>query len=232
MKTDIFLRSYKGDFRWLQFALASLAQRARGFGDVLVCVPKGDEPELATLTRERIVTCPRYHDDYIGQQVTKMMADTYTDAAMILHWDSDVVLLKDLTPQDLMSSEGKPVLYYDPYSEVKGSPWRPVVKEVLGWDPEHEFMRRHPFMYPRWLYAEVRRHIEHRHGKPLEDYALSRPHRSFSEFNILGAYAWQHCRDEFTWLRPDQGQTFVKQFWSWGGVDQHLSELNTLIQAQ
>jgi hypothetical protein len=226
--TDLVLRSYRGDFGWLAYALRSLHRHAKGVRNYHIIVPAGDSHLLAHLTAEQVHECPIYGDDYLGQQVSKLMADVYSDAEYILHWDSDTVLLKPMSPLSLMV-DGKPIVYYEPYEKVGREPWQPIVTEVLGWEPKYEFMRRHPFMYPRWLHVEVRQFLEERHGMSLEQYITNRPYRSFSEFNVLGAYAYEKHRDKFAWMDPHNGQVFVRQFRSWDGLENHEHELRTLV---
>jgi hypothetical protein len=39
MTTDIFIRSYRNDFKWLEYCLKSCHQKARGFGKIHIAVP-------------------------------------------------------------------------------------------------------------------------------------------------------------------------------------------------
>jgi hypothetical protein len=138
------------------------------------------------------------------------------------------MLTRQTSPNDFIQ-DGQVIMFHEPYAVIK-SPWQPIVTEVLGWTPEHEFMRRHPFMYPRWLYGKTRALIEKIHGMPFEQYVISRPFRSFTEFNVLGAVAWNNFHDHFVWQSPEQGTEHVKQFWSWGGIDSAAKELEELIK--
>lgn len=226
--TDILIRSYRGDFGWLAYALKSLHANSSGFRHIHVVVPQGDGHLLAALTQETVHECPAYGDDYLGQQITKMMSDAYSGADYIMCWDSDTMLVSKMSPLDLII-DGKPIVYYDRYETLQ-TPWQPIVAEVLGWVPEFEFMRRHPFVYPRWLFREVREYLENRHGVSLESYIIGRPFRSFSEFNVLGAYAWQFHPDKFTWLNPSGGPTYVRQFRSWDGLENNIVEVEQLLQ--
>ena len=225
--TDLLIRSYRGDFGWLAYALKSLHARSSGFRHIHIVVPQGDKHLLSHLTQETVHECPNYADDYLGQQVTKLMADTYTGADYIMCWDSDTIPTQPLSPADLII-EGKPVIYYEPYEKVGREPWQPIVSEILGWMPDYEFMRRHPFTYPRWFFQEVRAYLEDRHGQSLEKYICSRPYRSFSEFNVLGAYAWERHPDKFTWRDPHSDPVYVRQFYSWDGLDAHREEVESL----
>lgn len=225
---DIFIRSYKGDFEWLAYCLKSCALHAKGFRNIHIVVPSGDAQHLSHLTREKVHECQRYNDDYLGQQITKLCADTYTDADYICHFDSDTIWTKDISPE-LLVVGGKPIVFHEPYERLQGCPWQPIVSETLGWVPKFEFMRRHPFVYPRWIYKELRVYLEARHARPLSDYISSRPYRSFSEFNVLGAFAWEKFRQHFYWRDPHQEDTYVKQYWSWGGINGHKQEIEKLL---
>ena len=226
---DILIRSYVGDFQWLGYALRSLHKRTKEFGQTHIVVPAGQTELLKHLTLEKIYECPIYSDDYLGQQVTKMMADTYSNADYIMHVDSDLIFLQDVTPETFIV-DGKPIIYYEPYSVVGMEPWYPIVSDVLGWNPEHEFMRRFPFLYPRWLYAELRQYLETRHCNTFENYVSRRPYRSFTEFNIIGEYAWKMHHDKFEWRNPHTDPTYVKQFRSWDGIDSYIGELEELTK--
>lgn len=226
---DVFIRSYAGDFQWLNYALRSLYKRTEGFGQTHIVVPTGHAEQLKHLTEEKVYECPVYADDYIGQQITKLMADTYSDADYIMHVDSDLIFLQDVTP-DMFIVDGKPIIYHEPYSVVGMEPWYPIVSEVLGWNPEHEFMRRFPFVYPRWLYGDLRKYLETRFSNTLENYVSSRPYRSFTEFNIIGEFAWKMHHDKFTWRNPHEDPTYVKQFRSWDGIDRYVDELEKLTE--
>lgn len=224
--TDILIRTYPGDYCWLWHCLKQIERHARGFRNIHIVVPQGKAGPLSVLTKEIVHECPCYQDDYLGQQVTKMRADVYSDADFIMHIDSDVMLMRDTVPEDFIEN-GRAVLYHEPYEKIE-SPWQSVIAEVLGYKPSEEFMRRHPFMYPRWLYSETRAFIENRHGVDFETYVISRPYRQFTEFNALGAYAWKYRHGDFSWRLPDEGPVHAKQFWSWGGIEIAAKELEEL----
>ena len=225
---DLFIRSYKKDFEWLSYCLKSCAKSAKGFRQVHIVVPHGDQHELNHLTLEKVHICPRYAEDYLGQQVTKLNADLYSDADFICHIDSDTVWLHDVSPKDFIH-KGKAIVYYEPYDKIGECPWQAIVEEAIGWKPEFEFMRRPPHTFPRWLYKDMRDHLQATHKVPFDTFVATRPDRRFSEYNTLGAYAWKHHRDKFEWRDPRQDKDTVRQFWSWGGIDAHREELSNLL---
>src|SRR2546430_1989099 len=107
---DIFIRSYWKDFAWLELCLAAIAQYCHGFRSVIVVVPRSSQPWLrrfpALEDKVQVEFCRDYRDDYLGQQATKLRADTFTDADFICHVDSDCIFCRPTAPADLIE-EGK-----------------------------------------------------------------------------------------------------------------------------
>jgi hypothetical protein len=223
---DIFVRSYWKDLAWLELCLASVARFCVGFREVVVVVPRSSEAwlrrRLGRLEGARLELGPDYPDDYLGQQVTKLHADDYTDADLVCHVDSDCIFCAPTRPDDLLDS-GRPRIVTRPYALLdRHWPWRRPTEEFLGQVVTHDFMQRPPFVFPRWLYARLREHALRRHGVRLERYVLSRPPRGFSEFNALGAYAHAYHPEAFAWIDAsvvEPGPPSCRWYWSWGGLD-------------
>jgi hypothetical protein len=224
-RCDVLIRSYWKDLDWLELCLASIDRYCWGFGQVIVVVPRSTEPWLRRTDIARqatVVLCADYPDDYLGQQVTKLLADTMTGADLVCHVDSDCMFSCPTSPDDLLD-DGRPRIAYLPSGALdRHHPWRRPTERFLGWPIEHDFMQQPPFVYPRWLYSALREHTVRRHGMDIETYVTAQAPRAFSEFNVLGAYAWRHHRDEFSWvdartLEPDRQR--CRWYWSWGGID-------------
>ena len=221
VRCDLFIRSYWKDLEWLSLCLASIARYCRGFGETIVVLPRASEPWLrrVTLPHARIELCRNYRDDYLGQQATKLHADTFSDAEYICHVDSDCVIFRPTTPDDLIRG-GRPCVRTRP-CELLGRerPWQRPTEAFLGWPVELDFMQHPPFT--RWLYPCVRDHAHSVHGADLERYLEAQPPRGFSEFNVLGALAWRHHRDRFTWIDATTAALDppCRWYWSWGGLD-------------
>ncbi|MEU1817001.1 hypothetical protein ABZ543_17660 [Streptomyces roseifaciens] len=58
---------------------------------------------------DSIIRCPDYAEDYLGQQVTKVLADRLTDADFIAHLDSDCVIrrVRDPPPHEPGGPDGR-----------------------------------------------------------------------------------------------------------------------------
>src|SRR5947209_4154135 len=107
---DLFIRSYWKDLEWLRFCLASIQRYCHGFRSVIVVVPRSTAPWLRRVSlppHVRVEFCRDYPDDYLGQQVTKLLADNFSDADYICHVDSDCVFFRPTSPEDLIV-DGKP----------------------------------------------------------------------------------------------------------------------------
>lgn len=227
MICDILIRSYYKDFKWLQYCLRSIDKYCRGFRHIILVVPQSSLERLYWLgiTCNKIIACTNYSDDYLGQQVTKMYADTLTDADFICHVDSDCIFYRPLFPQDLFKKD-KLSIALTHYTQLPDDIfWKTVAQKFLKQEVEYNFMRRQPHTFPRWIYQKVRDYASMWHQIDMESYILSQGHQAFSEFNILGAYAYYYHPNEFTWIemsKNDPNEMFCRWYWSWGGIQPHI----------
>jgi hypothetical protein len=97
-----------------------------------------------------------------------------------------------------------------------------------------DFMYHPPFTFPRWLYPRLREHAVAEHAVDLETYIAAQPPRGFSEFNVLGAFAWAHYRDRFVWVETTiepLRDPHCRWYWSWAGLDaQTRSEIEAILE--
>jgi hypothetical protein len=223
-RSAIFIRSYWKDLQWLQFSLRSIGLYCFGFSEIVVVLPQSSRRWLdrSPLPRAvRVEYCPTYRDDYLGQQVTKLFADTYVDANFIVHVHADCIFTRPTSPLDL-HPDGRPIVVTKRLAQLgRTYPWRTATQAFLGCEILHDFMQQPPFAYPRWLYPMIREHCLVKHGAPLDTYILSRPPRGFSEFNVLGAYAWLRHRPLFDFRDAGSREApapCCDWHWSWGGL--------------
>ncbi|MFF0431492.1 hypothetical protein ACFYU9_04565 [Streptomyces sp. NPDC004327] len=228
-RTALFLRTYHRDVTWLGYALAAIERWCHGFAEVVVVTPRTGSAAVrrAVGGGVRLLVCPDFRDDYLGQQVTKLYADECTDAGLICHVDSDVVFTRPVSPADLLDAGGRPWIVRRAVSRLgRHRPWLAPTEEFLGRPVAHDFMQQPPFTYPRQLYPQVRALCLERHGMPLDRYVAGRPPRGFSEFNVLGAHAYAAHRAEFAWYDTDADAARVPRlcrwYWSRGGIDAAL----------
>lgn len=224
---DIFIRSYKGDFKWLELCVRSIEKYAKGFGKLHVAIPKEDLAELPKLNAE-VHLVNRWEDDYLGQQSDKLYSDMYCRNRYIMCLDSDCVLTQELKPEYLFVNH-KPLWLYEDVPP-NASPWPKITEEILGFDPKYEFMRRHPFVFDRECLIEFRRFMFNKFNQALHLTIKQRPFHSFSEFNAYGAWCYRHARDNYSWATPDMAPVLVKQYRSWDGLtDEIRAEIEAIL---
>jgi hypothetical protein len=235
---DIVVRSHYRDLQWLQYCLRSIVRFGSGFRRTLIVVPEScrERIQRSPPGHAETVYCPNYADDYLGQQVTKLYADTITDADYILHIDSDCTFHSPVQPGDFLIG-GRPELMITPVAVFDGNPpWQAQTERTVGFAVSHDYMRRQPLVYPRWLYGKLRDHIRMIHGRELADFVLDQGPLGFSEFNALGALAWRNHPDAFSWrewLLPDYDERFCRIHWSWGGLTAEIRrELEAMLASE
>lgn len=220
MSAAIFIRSHSSDFCWLSYCLKSIHKYARDFSEIVVALPDGHN---LPLTAERVVFVPDLQPGYMGQQVSKLYADHYTDAENIVMMDSDSVFNQPVTP-DLWFRDGKPIWMMTPMNKVSPdavAAWAPVLEKFFGIAPSYEFMRRIGQCIPRWALAAFREYCRAQHGCSLEDYIMRQPGKEFSEFNCIGAYLHGNHHDRIHWHNTETDgvpPSVVSQFFSHGGI--------------
>ena len=231
-KVSIFIRTYKRDVAWLDFCLQSIHANLKGWDEIVVAVPEGQESHLRFLGAERAVTTPRFAEDYVGQQIAKLQAHRHVTGDYVLFVDSDVVFLPGADVRAWLDGD-RPIIGKHRYAslEREGSPsvkWRGFMAEFFGVSPDWEYMRGHGCR----LYRTDTLRALAAEFPDLEAYARGVRKRRFSEFNLLGFFAesreperYRFIDDEVTPL-PD---TRSRQFWTIDGLsDESRAELAAL----
>ena len=229
MIVDIFIRTYHADLKWLEHALRSIQMHVTGYRQIIVAIPNAKL--LSHLTVEKVVEVEDLADGYIGQQLTKMEAWKYTDADAVVFWDSDVIACEPVDVSEWMK-DGKPLIYKTRYSEIE-APWKPITEKAVGFEVEWEYMRRMPLLYRNETLRNCCEYMEGLHGKSVKDYLKLVPHRSFSEFNVMGAFAERYESDGYVFQDTsavELPKNKVRQFWSWSGLnDADMNEIKSYI---
>lgn len=222
MRVSIFIRTYHGDVEWLKYCLQSIHKNLVGWDEIVICIPEGQESHLANiLTTERLVLCPQYTDDYIGQQISKLQAHHHAMGDCVLFVDSDVVF-KPGADVSTYFIAGRPVILKERYEllEYKFLKWRDVVRRRFGVIPEYEYMRRAPQLFLKETLIALEKTFP-----DMESYAISQPYRHFSEFNILGFFAESYESGKYHFVDLKGGaipEHPAIQNWSWGGINEEI----------
>ena len=220
-RVSIYIRTYKRDIAWLDFCLQSIHRNLRGWDEIVVGVPEGQEDHLRFLESERKVSCPRFREDYVGQQVAKLQAHRHVRGDYVLFVDSDVVFLPGADVRDFLDGD-KPVIGKARYEALarRGEAavkWQAAVERLFGEKPEWEYMRSHG---SRLYHTDTLRALEARFPD-LEAYAHGVPKRLFSEFNLLGYFAEKYEPGRYRFADTDvtpMRAPCSRQFWTVDGI--------------
>lgn len=220
---SVYIRTYEGDLEWLRYCLASLHRNLTGWDEIVVCIPESQVDKLQPLiTSERVVTCPTYTDDYIGQQVSKLQAHLHVRGEFILFVDSDLVFHPGAKVSDYFQ-DTKPVILkqsytrlVEQYPELNYRKWQDVVNLVFGNRPYFEYMQRSPMLFRTKTLVALDQAFP-----LLADLALRQPYRLFTEYNVLGYFAECQEPSEYVFLDLEHvapPPNLATQHWSWGGI--------------
>lgn len=237
MTTDIFIRTYKNDLEWLKYCLRSIAKYVTGYRQIIICIPE-DQKHLLDgwgFSSEKIVSCPVYERDYLGQQISKMKAFEHTDAEAVIFIDSDCCFNKPVDLSEELFENGKPIIYKTLYEKVGDAIcWKSITEKTIGQPLEFEYMRRLPFVFLTKTLKSANLFIKLQHNVDTEVYVMDQPGRHFSEFNYLGAYADKFEPENYCIKDTEKdghGNMYLKQFWSWSGLKpEEREELEVLTK--
>jgi hypothetical protein len=176
---DIVIRSYFWDFRWLQLSLLSIVKFVEGYRRIVVIMPGSSlerlRDEIARSARIVILRCRDYAADYLGQQISKLNADEFTDAPLIAHIDSDCIFCTSCSLRTLLTRNGRTVIRILRKSRRReGDGWRQCITDFHGEPLPFDVLVPPPFVYSRDLYNDLRRRCEMQHGVALDEWCLSR----------------------------------------------------------
>ena len=225
-KPHYLIRTYEKDRDWLMYCLASIRKW------------EPDIPITAVAPVGHDVGCPVTYvqpmnpDGYIDQQYTKLNADLYVPSTTthVIHMDSDCMMTGRLSG---MFVDGKPMMLKTPYSELddQAKVWQGGTAHFMGFNPDYEYMRRMPLVYPIGIYAKARDYLTERLG-PWDEWFPNIEGHKLSEFNILGAYAEKFMPEEFHWIDTSKEELpplVARQGWSWGGLDAVRAEWKAIL---
>lgn len=229
---DIYIKSYHKDFKFLRYCLKSIAKFATGYNKIILAIPNNEinmlwntiGEELKTLNIS-VVPLAEYGDGYLYQQWCKMSANQISDAEFIMYVDSDCIFHFPIDLQTLIK-DGKSELLYTHYSKVGDAIcWQQCTESILNKKVEYEFMRRNGLIFKKSTLDNIAKEYP-----DLERQIMLSAR--FSEFNMLGAYAFFNELDQYNFINTDDWkytEPVVRQYWSWGGIEKVEAEINQLL---
>ncbi len=226
----IFIKSYPKDFRFLKYCLMSIKKNVTGQKGIVLVLPIGIHfPEwLSKMVHELSISVHyvnEYGNGYIYQQLVKLQAWKYTIDDKIMFVDSDCVFHK---PIDISTVGIWNIVYkaYDSWSPIELHDfriWQKPTERAIKTSCPNEFMQRIPFIIYRDTLCNLNRWMEKEHGMTLEQYVMTQ--KSFSEFNLMGAYIWEFEKDRYKFINKDTediGDEIFTSLWSW--ADQYQAQ--------
>ena len=197
---DIFIKSYYKDFKMLNYCLKSIEKYLTGYNKIIIVIPKKDYQIYQSIVHTNLPielhVVEEYGDGYLYQQFIKMTAYKYCDSQFIMYVDSDCIFDKHINIQSLVSN-GQPEILYTHYSKVgEAICWKQCTERFMNDVVEFEFMRRLPLIYHRETLETI-----HNLEPNLESVVMNSGR--FSEFNALGAWAFVHQKDKYSFVNTD-----------------------------
>lgn len=222
---DIFIKSYHKDFRWLYHALTSITRNVTGYNKVILLIPETDKASFDTRNLPDRTEVHYVRDEgngWLRQQYFKLTAYKYSFAEFILFSDSDCFFDHPIDLQEFVK-DGKPEILYTDWAKVdQAICWKEPTEKIMGEAVPWEFMRRNQLIYYRETLVNL-----HKWRPSLEQLIMKSPNGRFSEFNLLGAYAFKFEPHNYTWINTDNW-TYVEpkaiQIWSHGSKEAGVSE--------
>lgn len=248
MTIDVLYVTYAKDAEWFRLSLQVLWKNLKGWRQIHIVCPQQDFEVIDRAAGNHLGPFPRFQihpipdwkgQGYHWQQWVKMNADSYSDADLIFHIDSDAYVKRPTDVQDFFR-DGKPGWLWAYYTDLGNTvPWQTPTKRATALACPQEFMCGFPFIIHRSTYAKAREHMERTHIISLEGYirsAAERGQTSFSEFNVLGRVAWEYEREKYAWIDRNReewppGFHASRQFWSRAPISDHIAEINAMLGA-
>ena len=250
MRADIVIVSHRPDLPWLNYSLRLILKHWSPKPRVVVRLDENcrDIVEQWSLDAEFYYVRP-WPDGYTFQMYQKMTADDFTDAELIILWDSDLMLTGPASIERLLSEDGKPIIEWEDWNQAVTHSeriWRGPTSLMMGMDLNHEYMCGVPFTYWRETFSKCRNQIARTHRRSFFDCLYSDVPFSaatfmthpmkLADFEALGLTAAQlEPRDRYRFRhssnRPKDWP--FKLYWSHGGLTPEVrAELDAILTSQ
>ena len=180
----IFIVTYYRDFEWLDYLLRSIEKYAEGFNGVVI-VADNDGNLVPEHTVNRITKMPVdvvYVDvpDKVPNSMVPSMKGYFWQVFLKLNWwrycsddsvmqiDSDCLLTKTLTPEDLQAENGKWIWTGRPWASMPQQYWRESTEKLMRVKTENQTMIGQ--MYP-FAISATKAFLEYLTNEPSENWS-------------------------------------------------------------
>jgi hypothetical protein len=238
MTTSIFIKTYPKDHAWLQYLLPSIEKYAEGFKDVVIVSDAGPviPPEYLSSIKKipvhtHYIPVPPVTQQYpanlnmgvgyLWQQYIKLSWHTICDADSALMLDSDEMLCKPLTPEQL-KHDGKWAWTYRTWKDAEGAiHWKQSTEQILGQSTSYEAMLVGGFVLTRSATINLLSYIYQTHAiSNFWELVVKKKMNTFSEYNIYGSFIHMANDPAYYYnIRKDipLHDCLIKN-WSWGNI--------------
>lgn len=207
MKSSIFLRTCQRDIKWAEWCLKSIGKYWKTKSQIVVSADLQCKPAIQSCQQFvgpiKFVPQEQWDPGWNFQQYVKMNCEAICDGEFITFIDSDCVFTSECSLDDLCEN-GHPVIWLTEYAKIPEPRWKGNIERLMKTYVEYDFMRRFPITYRRDSIAPCRRHLEGMHNVSLEKILRELPSHVFSEFNILGCYAFHQEFNRYSWKHTDE----------------------------
>jgi hypothetical protein len=240
MKADIVMVSHRPDLPWLHYSLQLIQKYWIPTPRIIVRLDEDCRPAVETwmIYGVEYYYVKPWPDGYTFQMYTKMTADDFTNAELIILWDSDLMLIGP-AELDWIFWEGKPIIEFQEWSQAITNServWRAPTSLMMGMDLDREYMCGAPFIYWRETFSKCRYQIARTHRRSFFDCLYSDvPFRAdnflnhpmkLADFEALGLTAAKLEPERYT-FRPNASRPLswpFKLYWSHGGLTPEVAK--------
>lgn len=236
--TDIFIKTYPGDFIWLEYCIKSIEKFVTGFRKIVIVTDSGTELKIDSKLPIDIIyenlpneTHPcTIGIGYVWMQCVKLNWYKYTDANYVLQIDSDM-MFTDKIDISYYRDDNKIKWFYRDWSEVgigQGLGCGSVHRNPVNFFIKRESTRDH-MPAPTWILSRKTTELFHKWVEKewgsIWDY-FNIHSRSLwinnssgtSEYNMYGNFIEFFYNDEYKFVHVNEYKVPIRQSWSWGGL--------------
>lgn len=230
---DFTIRTWRGDGHWLVYCLRSIEKFVPKalYRKIIITYDERDDlffknflPQFQATLPLKIIpqkdTCIRpgpNQGGYYSTMWSKYHTDLLSDADYFIHVDSDTIFNRPVSLNDFVDQQYRVYVKKVPFADLTADylKWKIAAQELLNESATYETMTRFPFVYPRDLYTNIRKHIEQVHKKSFLQ--VARITTYFSDHSSFGAYLVAHMAEQYVDYAADADE-FIYQSWSWVSV--------------
>ncbi len=233
---DVFIKTYKGDARWLTYCLRSINKFMSGIRHIHIVADSGDNMDIPNIDgiyyHERplpniVASWGNNPFGYWWQMGMKLNWIEFTDADAVIILDSDCIINGPLDV-GLWFSDGAPawVSHSWKYSQI-GYIWKPSVDYFMGLETEFSHMCRNGFILTREATLGFHDFMMQEFQQTPLQYVSDVTHPvPPEEYEMFGAYLRYYRRHGYRFVDSSVARQLhplpMVQFWSWGGVSEEI----------